>query len=79
MVEQVFMNDAFKATHFEIKNLRITLAEKGNTAWFSCLLDDFGEWDSQPSAWENARWTGVLEKRKENWVIVQMHFSFASE
>jgi len=25
----------------------------------------------------NTRWTGVLEKRKEKWVIVQMHFSFA--
>jgi hypothetical protein len=27
----------------------------------------------------NTRWTGVLEKREGKWLIVQMHFSFASD
>ncbi|MEW5983137.1 MAG: nuclear transport factor 2 family protein [Acidobacteriota bacterium] len=33
----------------------------------------------QPASWEDTRWTGVLEKRDGRWVIVQQHFSFATE
>ncbi len=75
-VEDVFMQDAFKATSFETKEMRINLSKNGNTAWYSSYLDDYGEWNGQPFGWENARWTGVLEKRENKWVIVQMHFSF---
>ena len=48
-------------------------------AWFSCLLDDFGEWDGQPVGWKDCRWTGVLEKREGKWLLVQQHFSLASD
>ena len=74
--ERIFGNDKFKATGFEVKNLQIVFSDYGETAWYSCLLDDFGEWDGQPFAWNNCRWTGVLDKRKGKWVIAQMHFSF---
>jgi len=74
-----FMNPAFKATRFEVKNLRINFSRSGDVAWYSALLDDFAEWQGQPVGWEDARWTGVLEKRDGRWVIVQMHFSFAIE
>ena len=77
--ETVFMQEAFKATGFEIRDLRINLSQSGDVAWWSCLLDDFGEWDGQPIAWVNTRWTGVAEKRNGKWVIAQMHFSFASD
>ena len=79
MAEKVFMNDAFKATGFEVRDLRINLSRSGTAAWFSAILDDHGEWDGKPSSWINARWTGVLEKRDGRWVIVQMHFSFATD
>ncbi len=79
MVELVFMNDAFKATKFEVKDLKINLSGSGTVSWFSCYLDDHGEWYGKPSSWINSRWTGVLEKREGKWVIVQMHFSFAKE
>lgn len=71
-----WMDSRFKATHSEIKNLRIILSEAGNVAWFFCLLDDFGEWDEHAYKWENARWTGVLEKINGKWLIRQMHISF---
>ncbi len=71
-----WMDPRFKATHSEVNNLRITLSEAGNVAWFFCLLDDFGEWDGHPYKWENARWTGVLEKINGKWLIRQMHISF---
>lgn len=79
MGEEIWMNDAFKATDFSIKDLRVNFAELGNVAWFSCYLDDHAEWQGQPIGWDNCRWTGTLEKRGGNWVIVQMHFSFAKD
>lgn len=76
-VDRFFMNPRFRSIDFTIKNLRINISESGTVAWFSCLLDDFGEWDGKPANWINVRWTGVLEKRNNNWLICQMHFSFA--
>ncbi len=74
--ENVWLNDAFKATHFKVKKLRINLSASGDVAWYSCYLDDFYEWNGTPGAWENVRWSGVVEKRNGIWVHVQMHFSF---
>ena len=75
--QSFWMDPRFKATHCEVKNLRITFSESRTAAWFFCLLDDFGEWDGKPYKWEDARWSGVLEKVNGKWVIRQMHFSFA--
>jgi hypothetical protein len=77
--ERVWMKDAFKATDFAIKNLRMRFAEMGNVAWYSCLLDDHAEWNGQPAGWDDCRWTGTLEKRSGKWVIIQMHFSFPKD
>ena len=69
----------FRAIGYEIRDLVIIISEKGDVAWYYCVLDDLNEWKGQPANWINARWTGVLEQRKGRWVIVQMHFSFAKE
>ena len=79
MVETVFMNEKFKATDFKVKDLRISLSKSGDVAWYSAYLDDHGEWDGRKTGWDDARWTGVVEKREGRWVIVQMHFSIASD
>jgi ketosteroid isomerase-like protein len=79
LVEQVFMNPKFKGVRSELKDMRIDLSHSGECAWWSCYLDDFNEWDGQPSNWENVRWTGVLEKVDGQWKIRQMHFSYALE
>ncbi len=79
LVDDLFMNPAFKAVRAEFKDLRINLSQSGDCAWWSCYLDDFNEWNGQPANWENVRWTGVLEKRGGDWKIVQMHFSHATE
>lgn len=71
-----WMDPRFKATHSEVKDLRVTFSESGTVAWYYCLLDDFGEWNGRPYKWENARWTGVLEKTNNIWIIRQMHISF---
>ena len=77
-VEEVFLNDAFRAVRYEIRDLDIHLSRSGDTAWYSCMLDDENEWNGQPASWINVRWTGVLEKREGKWVIVQMHFSYGT-
>jgi ketosteroid isomerase-like protein len=74
-----WMDPRFKATRTDIRDLRIDVSPSGVTAWWSCILDDLGEWDGKPIGWKDTRWTGVLEKRDGRWLIVQMHFSFASD
>lgn len=79
LAERVWLLEAFKATDYAIKDLRVTFAELGNVAWYSCFLDDHAEWNGKPIGWDNCRWTGTLEKRAGKWVIVQMHFSFPED
>lgn len=74
-----WMDPRFKATSLDVRDLRISFSRTGEVAWFSAILDDLGEWDGKPIGWKDTRWTGVLEKRNARWVIVQMHFSFASD
>jgi ketosteroid isomerase-like protein len=74
-----WMDPRFKATGFAVRDLRVTFARSGDVCWFSAMLDDLAEWDGKPTGWKDTRWTGVLEKRAGKWVIVQMHFSFASD
>jgi ketosteroid isomerase-like protein len=74
-----WMDPRFKATSFDVRDLRVGFSRSGDVSWFSAVLDDMGEWDGRPVGWRDTRWTGVLEKRNGRWVIVQMHFSFASD
>lgn len=76
---EIFMDPRFKATHMDLRDLRVNLSRGGDVAWFSGVLDDCYEWDGRAGCWKDTRWTGVLEKRGGDWVIVQMHFSFASD
>jgi hypothetical protein len=77
--ERSWLRDEFKATDYAVRDLRVNFSRLGDTAWYSCMLDDHAEWKGQPTGWDNARWTGTLEKRDGKWVVVQMHFSFAKD
>jgi ketosteroid isomerase-like protein len=77
--EKFWLDPRFKVTKCEVWDMKINLSQDGTVAWFFCRLNDLGEWDGQPTGWENTRWTGVLEKRDGQWRMVQQHFSFASE
>jgi len=79
LTDDFFMKDEFKAIRYEIRELQINLSRSGDVAWYHCRLDDFNEWQGRPANWEDVRWTGVLEKRDGRWVIVQMHFSSATD
>lgn len=75
----LWMSPEFKYVRHELKDLRIGFSRSGDVAWFYCVLDDINTYKGEPACWENARWTGVLEKRDSRWVVVQQHFSFAKE
>ena len=77
--EEFWMSPDFRAIRYEIRDLRITISQSGDAAWWFCILDDINEWKGEPANWENTRWTGVLEKREGKWTIVQQHFSFAQK
>jgi len=74
-----WMDPRFKAVKLDIRDMRLDISHSGGVAWWSCILDDLGEWDGKPIGWKDTRWTGVLEKRAGRWLIVQMHFSFAAD
>ena len=74
---KIFKNPDFKYVRHELKDLKINLSKSGDIAWYYCILNDINTWKGEPANWENARWTGVLEKREGRWVIIQQHFSFA--
>ena len=76
---EIFKRPEFQYVRHELKDLTINLSRSGDVAWYYCILDDINTWEGQPANWENARWTGVLEKRDGKWVIVQQHFSFVAE
>ncbi len=75
--EKFWMNEDFQALRYEIRDLQVNISRTGNVAWWFCILDDVNTWKGEPASWENTRWTGVMEKRNDKWIIVQQHFSFA--
>lgn len=76
---EVWKNPKIRYLSHEVKKLRIQRAQRDDVAWFSTFLDDCAEFDGRKGCWENARWTGVLEKREGQWVMVQGHFSFPAD
>lgn len=74
--ENVWMTSDFKATRCEFRDVRIRFSKDGSVAWFSCHFDDCGTWKGEAFCLENVRKTGVLEKRGDQWTIVQSHASW---
>ena len=79
LTQDFFMSDAFRAIKTEVIDLRIHISPSLSTAWFSCILNDYNEFQGKPANWENVRWTGVLENVRGSWKIMQMHFSKAED
>jgi hypothetical protein len=74
--ERFWLDPRFKHLKFETWDMHINISQDGKVAWYYCMLNDINDWEGQSVSWENTRWTGVLEKRKGSWRMVQMHFSY---
>lgn len=66
----------FRGTRFEFKDLRIMFSRSGDVAWYSCFLDDCGEFKGVEFCLKDVFQTGVLEKRDGRWIHTQMHGSY---
>jgi pimeloyl-ACP methyl ester carboxylesterase/ketosteroid isomerase-like protein len=74
-----WLSPDFKATRTALRDVKVDLSRSGDVAWFWSILEDCGEFKGKPGCWNDCRYTGVLEKRHGRWVIVQAHFSLASD
>ncbi|TLX73652.1 hypothetical protein E9993_14425 [Labilibacter sediminis] len=57
------------------RNTQINIAESGNTAWYSQLIDTCIEAKNDPFSLEGFRHTGVMQMYDHQWKIVQSHVS----
>ncbi len=67
--------DAFEKMEFSIKELSIKVHKSGEVAWLSSQFDVKVTAKDEIVSLEGMRFTGVMEKRTGNWVIVQIHAS----
>ncbi len=67
--------DASENVQITTRELSIKVHKSGDVAWVSFLMDLKGESMGEPFSLEGMRFTGVIEKRNGNWLIVQIHAS----
>lgn len=67
--------DAFENTDILVKDRIIKIHASGKVAWFSEVLDFKFTVKEKPYQFEGVRFSGVLEKRDNKWLVVQTHMS----
>jgi len=72
-------NPEVKYAGHRFRDLDIRLSRSGDTAWFSAMLEDCARVKDRPTRCFTSRYTGVLERRGNRWLIVQQHFSLPAE
>ncbi|MBI9035164.1 MAG: nuclear transport factor 2 family protein [Bacteroidales bacterium] len=73
VVERQF--DNFEDVYISASDQVIKVNCHGNAAWFSEILDYNYTFNEKAYAFEGIRFTGVMEKQGEDWLIVQSHLS----
>lgn len=59
----------------EIRDLTVNTSQSKDIAWYFHLLNAEIKSGEKNYSWEGARFTGVLEKRGGDWVMMQTHVS----
>ncbi|MBN3036584.1 MAG: nuclear transport factor 2 family protein [Bacteroidales bacterium] len=67
--------DSFEETYISVRDQIIKINETGNTAWFSEIVNYNYIYHGEARSYEGLRFTGVLEKKNGDWMIVQSHMS----
>ncbi len=67
--------ESFEAVEITTREVVIKVHNTGEVAWFSGLMDGKGKAMGEPFGLEGLRFTGILEKRNGNWVMVHWHIS----
>lgn len=72
MVQQF---DELENILISIRDQKIKINKSGTTAWFSQILNYNFIYQNENMSFEGIRFTGVLEKRENKWLLVQGHLS----
>jgi hypothetical protein len=67
--------NSFQETYISVHDQIINVDDKGCTAWFSQVVNYNYIYQGEPQQFEGLRFTGVLQKFGEDWLIVQSHMS----
>ena len=76
-IKKAFKNqfESLKDTYISVSDQIININKTVNTAWFSEILNYNFIYKGKPQSYNGIRYTGVLEKRDNKWVLVQTHMS----
>ena len=66
---------AYESVKVAVKDQFIKVHRTRETAWVSEIIDFAVEVKGKRMSVKDCRFTGVLEKRKNNWIFVQSHLS----
>ncbi len=69
----------FEETYIAMTDPIIKVNETCNTAWFSAILNYSYVAGGKAMGYEGLRFTGVLEKKTNQWYIVQSHISLPAD
>jgi hypothetical protein len=67
--------ESFEKLEVSFRNRNIRIANSGNAAWYSEILDFNIIIKGKPVIINGFRHTGVMEKRDNKWIIAQFHYS----
>ena len=67
--------DSFQETYISIHDQIIKVDESGTVAWFSEIVNYNYIYQGENMQFEGLRFTGVLKKFGDDWLIVQSHMS----
>ncbi len=67
--------ETFKTVNLSVRDKILKMCGTGDLAWFYMKVNWFVESDDEKFTFDGIRTTGVLEKEKDGWKIVQIHTS----
>ncbi len=67
--------ESFEEVYISTYDQKIKINSHGNTGWFSEIVDYNYTFDGKAYSYEGIRFTGVVEKRGDDWYVVQSHMS----
>lgn len=71
--------ESFTDTYIVVSEQNIRLNATANTAWFNEVMNYNFIYNEEAKSFSGVRFTGVLEKINEKWLLVQGHLSIPAE
>lgn len=73
------MFESMTGYHARLRDRHLRLSASGEVAWFAHRMDARIEYDDRFVELRDARFSGVMERRDDVWVLVQTHVSIPED